>query len=62
MPSVSQAQNRFMHAKAAAGEAWAKKWLREDKGHEIASLPERKHRRLTKDNHDRMTRAMHVSF
>ncbi|HEX6456247.1 MAG TPA: hypothetical protein VF009_06975 [Solirubrobacterales bacterium] len=35
MPSVSLAQNRYVHAAAARGEQWAIKWLRDQRGHKV---------------------------
>jgi len=38
MPSVSTQQNRFVHAKAAEGVAWAEKWVREQHGHPVPNV------------------------
>ena len=42
MPYVSQAQARKIHAAARRGEKWAVKWVRESRGQDVKSLPERK--------------------
>jgi hypothetical protein len=42
MPSVSKAQNRFVHAKANEGKKWAKKWVAHSRGQNVSKLPEKK--------------------
>jgi len=52
MPSVSQAQHRFVAMQAAQGKPWAQEWLSHDRGI-VNKLPSRKHvhealKRITK--------------
>lgn len=38
MPAVSQAQNRFIHAKAREGVRWARKFLADSEGEPIPNV------------------------
>jgi hypothetical protein len=38
MPSASLAQERYVRSQAALGKAWAKKWIRDEKGKKIPRI------------------------